>query len=81
MPLILPPHDDPIYYMQDAKSKCPEIQSITNPLQVDQPGDDFAITEVADIGQGILTGIDEGKTIKNQAGRCYEPPLIVLQHA
>ena len=45
--------------MQDPKSYCPKIKTITDPLRVDQTQDDLTIPQVTDISKGILARVHQ----------------------
>lgn len=52
--------------MADTKTKCPKQQTVSNEIGRNQANDNQCNTQITNVTQSIFTGIDTGKTIKNE---------------
>jgi len=65
--------------MQQTETGGPKVQTFVGKIHVDATECDLKETQVANIGECVFAGIDEGKAVEHEAGRGNEVPAAVLE--
>ena len=53
--------------MHDPKAQRPKYKPVASKTEIDQPQYQLRIRQVTDLDQGVLTGIQQGQSVENEA--------------